>query len=243
MSFALSDTLAKLEGAGPSFTMTLKYPESREPEIRRKVFELTAFGKDLPQEEAEDLEQKLYRNKRELSEDERKHNMDVIISQALDLPRELDGMRTNNTFEMAIKEMTEDARRKITGMVGEFQDVHHLRMVVGGVVKQLGNMSDFFLWTTKAPGFWSEAKKWIVWDLRQKIVSGDDQCHSNYSHLKMLSYGMHRYLQNLVKELFKWQGYEKPPEVPWEFPSDCYSSYDSDDSVPPGGVCKAKQSI
>ena len=69
-------------------------------------------------------------------------------------------------------------------------------------------------------------------------MSGDDQCHSNYSHLRMLSYGMHRYLQNLDKEPCKWQGYEKPPEVPWEFPSDCDSSYDSDDSVPPGGYVK-----
>ena len=76
----------------------------------------------------------------------------------LHLPKELDGMRTNNTFEMAIKEMTEDARKKITGMVGEFQDVHHLRMVVRDLIKQLGNMSDFFLWTTKEAGFWREAK-------------------------------------------------------------------------------------
>ena len=85
-------------------------------------------------------------------------------------------------------------------------------------------------------GLLEGSKKWLVWDLRQKIVSGDDRIHPNYSHLKMLSYGMHRYLQNQDKEPFEWQGYEKPPEVPWEFSSGCDSSYDSDNSVPPGGM-------
>ena len=69
-------------------------------------------------------------------------------------------------------------------------------------------------------------------------MSGEDQRTSNFSYLKMLSYRIHQYPQKLDMEPFKWQGYEKPPEVPWEFPSECDSSYDSNDSLPPGGYVK-----
>ena len=73
---------------------------------------MARIWKALPQDEADELEQELYQNQGELNEDEWKHNMNVIISHALDLPKELAELKIQNTFETAIKETTEEARKK-----------------------------------------------------------------------------------------------------------------------------------
>ena len=66
---------------------------------------------------------------------------------------------------------------------------------MGGVIKQLVNMSDFFLWTTNDAAFWKVAKKWLVWYIRPQIVRDEYAHTTNYGYLKMLSYAMNQHLQ------------------------------------------------